>query len=103
MIIEAVTTPTDFKGVIEIFTDIGLAIIPFIGTVAFFIFVLGVARFIKSTGSDKEMKDSKNLLIWGIIGMFIMVTVWGIISFLRSELGFNDNLGIPQVKLNLTK
>lgn len=101
MIALAATTPTDFKGVIELFTDIGLAIIPFIGTVAFLIFILGVARFIKSTGSDKEIKDSKNLLIWGVIGMFILVTIWGIITFLRSELGFNDKLGIPQVKLEV--
>lgn len=97
MIAEAVTKPTDFKEFIEIFTDIGLAVIPFLGTVAFLIFILGVARFIKSTGSDKEIKDSKNLLIWGIIGIFIMVTIWGIIAFLRSEFGFTGGVGIPQI------
>ncbi len=89
--------PTDLKGIIGIFTDIGLAIIPFLGAVAFLVFVWGVARFIRSADSEKEIKDSKNLIIWGIIGLFVLIAIWGIITFLRGEFGFNDAIGIPQI------
>lgn len=85
--------------IIKLFTGIGLKIIPFMGAVAFLVFVLGVAKFIWSSGSEKESKDSKKLLIWGLIGMFVLVTIWGIIYFLQGELGFNDPFGIPQIKL----
>jgi heme/copper-type cytochrome/quinol oxidase subunit 2 len=95
----AVATPTDLAGIIGLFTNIGLAIIPFLGAVAFLVFVWGVARFIKSAGSEKEIKDSKNLIIWGIIGLFVLITIWGIITFLRGEFGFNDKIGIPQINL----
>lgn len=91
--------PRDLTGVINMFIDIGLRIIPFLGTVAFLVFVFGVAKFIRSAGSEKEIKDSKNLLIWGVIGLFVLVTVWGIVSFLRSEFGFGGGVGIPQVRL----
>jgi uncharacterized membrane protein YjfL (UPF0719 family) len=94
----AAASTANLTGIINTFTEIGLAIIPFFGAVAFLVFVLGVARYIKSAGSEKESKDSKNLLIWGVIGIFVLVTAWGIISFLRGEFGFNDKIGIPQIK-----
>ena len=85
--------------IINLFTDIGLKIIPLLGAVAFLAFVLGVARFIKSSGSDKDSKDSKNLLIWGLVGMFVLVTIWGIISFLRGEFDFGSGAAIPQIHI----
>jgi heme/copper-type cytochrome/quinol oxidase subunit 2 len=93
------TTPKNLTEIIGLFTNIGLAIIPFLGAVAFLVFVWGVARFIRSAGSEKEIKDSKNLIIWGIIGLFVLITIWGIITFLRGEFGFNDKIGIPQINL----
>ena len=88
----------DLTGIINLFINIGLKVIPLLGVIAFLIFIWGVARFIKSAGSEKEVKDSKNLLIWGVIGLFVMVSIWGIIFFLRSEFGFGGDVGIPQIE-----
>ncbi len=85
--------------IIKMFTDIGLRLIPLFGAIAFFMFLWGVARFIRAAGNEKELKESKNLLIWGLVGMFILMTIWGIVSFLRSEFGFNSDVGIPQFKI----
>lgn len=84
--------------IINMFIDIGLRVIPFLGAVAFLVFVLGVARFIKASGNEKQIKESKNFLIWGIVGLFVLVTIWGIIAFLRSEFGFGGGEPlIPQI------
>lgn len=96
----AAVAPANLTEIIKLFTEIGLKVIPFLGMVAFLVFVLGVARFIKSAGNEKEIKDSKKLLIWGIVGLFVLVTIWGIISFLRSEFGFTGDIGIPQINFN---
>jgi hypothetical protein len=88
----------NLTGIINMFTKIGLRIIPFLGAVAFLAFVWGIARFIKSAGSEKEVKNSKNILIWGVVGLFVLVTIWGIISFLQSEFGFGGEVGIPQIR-----
>ncbi|MEK7634939.1 MAG: hypothetical protein AAB446_00695 [Patescibacteria group bacterium] len=88
----------DLTGIINLFISLGLRIIPLLGAVAFLFFVWGVARFIKAAGSEKEVKDSKNIIIWGLIGLFVMMSVWGIISFMRSEFDFGDgSFGIPQI------
>lgn len=96
----AVAEPKNLTEIIGLFTNIGLALIPFLGAIAFLAFVWGIARFIKSAGNEKEIKDSKNLIIWGIVGIFILVTVWGIIYFLQGEFGFKtgDTPLIPQIK-----
>lgn len=90
--------PKNLTEIIELFINIGLALIPFMGALAFLSFVLGVARFIKAAGNEKEIKESKNFLIWGVVGMFVLVTIWGIITFLRSEFGFAGTIGIPQIR-----
>ncbi len=92
------TPPKNLTEIIQLFTDIFLKIVPFLGALAFLIFIYGVARFIKSS-SEKEIKDSKNILIWGVIGIFIMVSIWGIIAFLKSEFGFGNNAIVPQIYL----
>lgn len=100
-----VAEPQNLTEIIGLFTSIGLSIIPFLGAVAFLVFVWGVARFIRSAGNEKEIKDSKNLLIWGVIGMFVLITIWGIISFLQTEFGFDygsEKPFIPQIRFNRT-
>jgi hypothetical protein len=92
----------DLAGIIKMFTNIGLKIIPLLGAIAFLVFAWGVARYIKSAGSEKEVKDSKNLLIWGVIGLFILIAIWGIIAFLQGEFGFGGGVfGIPQIRFPL--
>ena len=88
----------DLTAIISLFINLGLKIIPFLGTVAFLVFVLFIVKFIKSAGSEKEIKDSKNLIIWGIVGLLILVSIWGIISFTMGEFGFRGGVIIPQIR-----
>ena len=80
------------------FINLGIKIIPFLGLIAFLLFVFGVGRFIRASG-EKDMKDSKNIIIWGIIGLFVLTTIWGIVVFLQGELGISNTFGIPQIKI----
>lgn len=98
----AAATPTNLTEIIDLFTNIGLKLIPLMGAVAFLVFVWGVAKFIKSAGNEKEIKDSKNMLIWGVVGIFVLVTIWGIVAFMRNEFGFGKGTPlIPQIPKNV--
>jgi hypothetical protein len=58
---------------------IGAIIIPGIFTLAFAVFLWGVFKFVRA--SDKADKDdSKQFIYMGLIGLFVMTSVWGIIS-----------------------
>jgi len=89
---------TNIKTAVEGFSDIGLKLIPLIAIVAFLVFVLGVGRFIRSTGSETEVTKTKNILIWGVIALFILFCIWGIIAFLQGDIFGSIDIGIPQIR-----
>jgi len=68
-----------------------------LAAIAFLAFLLGVGRFIRVSGNETELKKSKSIIIWGIVGLFVLMSIWGIIAFLRSEFGFGNDVGIPQI------
>lgn len=68
---------------------------PFLGllfTVALVLFLYGMFRLVAST--DKSSDDSnkgKQHMLWGIIGMFVMISVFGIMRLILSTLGVQHN------------
>ena len=52
-------------------------------------FVYGLVRYLLSPDNEEIRKSSKSHMLWGIIGMFIMVSVFGIMSLILNTLGEN--------------
>lgn len=50
-------------------------------------FIWGVLRFIWNADSEDARESGKRSMFWGIIGMLIMVSVFGIIKFICSSIG----------------
>ena len=48
--------------------------------VAMIVFFWGVIQFISSADNDSKRNEGKQHLLWGIIGLFIMVAVYGILN-----------------------
>ena len=55
--------------------------------VAFFIW--GIIKFIKNADDTAEHEKGKQFMVWGIIALLILVSLWGIVRFLLV-----DTLGI---------
>lgn len=68
-------------------------VIPLAFTLALLYFFYGIAKYIWSVGTDKE--DGKKIMIWGIIALFVMSSVWGIIYFIREELDIENDSAVP--------
>jgi len=62
-------------------------------------FFWGLAIYIFSAGSDKKKKEGRNIMIYGILALFIMLSVFGIISMLQNtlQLGGGTSIPLPQV------
>jgi Na+/H+-dicarboxylate symporter len=66
-------------------------------------FFWGLAVYIFSAGSDKKKKEGRNIMIYGILALFVMLSVFGIISMLQSTLNLSPNGGsIPIPSVNST-
>jgi len=59
-------------------------IVPLILTLTMVVFIWGLAQFILASGDEKKIESGKKLMIWGIIGFFVAVSIWGIVAVLTS-------------------
>ncbi len=57
--------------------------------VAVVVFIWGIVQFINALNNGGDTKVGKSHMIWGIIGMTVMVSTYGIISMLKS---FTDSM-----------
>ena len=53
---------------------------------ALFYFMWGMMMFLWSL-DEGEHTEGKQHMLWGVIGMFIMVSVWGIIQIIENSFG----------------
>ncbi len=61
-----------------------LIILLFALAVVYFLF--GLAKFLLAQGNEEVRKTSKSHMVWGIVGMFIMVAVFGIMNIILKTL-----------------
>ena len=60
--------------------------IPIVITLALIYFVYGVAKYM--TAKDEEQQqEARNVMIYGTIGLFFIVSVWGIVLLLQQFTG----------------
>ncbi len=88
--------PRDFGGFVCLALDLVTTAIPIVAAIALLVFFWGLAKFILHAGDDKSHETGKELMKWGIISLFVMVSVWGIVLFLT-----NDIFGISLPSLHL--
>ena len=55
--------------------------------VAALTFVMGVIQYIMGTEDETRRTTGRNHMLWGIIGLFIMLSVFGIIDLIASTMG----------------
>ena len=59
---------------------------------ALVLFIWGAARFIWKNDSDEERRTGAQHMLWGIFGMFIMVSVWAILWIIVNTFGLDPNV-----------
>lgn len=89
-------SPTNFKGLVGIFMGLIQTALPVITGLAFLVFIWGLVKFIFRVGGDeKAISDGKNLMIWGLIALFIMLSFIAILAFLYRDISFSGLFGLP--------
>jgi len=48
--------------------------------VATLVFLWGIIRYVIAGGDEDKLKESKQYIVYGLIGLTVMVAVWGIVS-----------------------
>ncbi len=70
---------------------------PIISELALLYFFYGLAKFILNAGDEEKRAEGRSIMIWGIIALFVMVSVWGLVRILSQTFigGNTSSVTIP--------
>ena len=54
--------------------------------IALLVFFWGLVKFIFAQGSETSKLEAKKIMGWGLVALFVMVSIWGLIYFIGDEL-----------------
>ncbi len=57
-------------------------LLPLIITLTLIVFLWGIFKFVMSGGDTEQRREARGYIIWGIIALFVMVSVWGLVNIL---------------------
>ncbi len=67
---------------------LNVVVVPVIFALAFLVFVWGVVKyFILNAGDEAKRAEGRAFVLWGLLGMVLLFSVWGFVNLLLSTLG----------------
>lgn len=69
-------------------------LIPVLLILATIIFIWGIISYIIAAGDAGKQKEARGMILWGVILLFAIVAVWGLVSVLEETTGVK-NTTIP--------
>ena len=67
-------------------------LIIFMFSAAFLYFIYGALEFFINSASAGEKGTGKQHMLWGVVGMFLMISVFGIMKLIESTFGLGSNV-----------
>jgi hypothetical protein len=77
----------DSPEVVKIFRFVIDPLVKLLFAAAVFYFMYGVFKYIKDSDEASSRIDGANHVLWSTVGLFIMISVWGIIEMLQRTIG----------------
>jgi hypothetical protein len=88
-----------FKSIAQIFNwascTLIKTIVPFLFTLATAAFIWGIIQYFINPDNEEKRKKGKSYMIWGIIALFVMISMWGLVGVLSNTFGVKTF--IPQL------
>ena len=79
--------------IINIQAFINSTLIPFVIGLAVLVFIFGLFQFITAGGDEDKLKTARGTIIWGIVIIAVMISVWGLINLVVGTFGLGQSAG----------
>ncbi len=70
------------------------AVIPIMFALALIYFFWGLIQFIRSAGDPKKAAEGKSIMIYGVIAIAVMASIYGLVDWLQTAVGVNGDANI---------
>ncbi len=79
-----------------IINTINNVLVPVVFAIAFIVFLWGAfTTFVVGAGDEEVKTKGKNLMLWGLIGFFVMASVWGLVNILTGTAPLDQTIVKP--------
>ncbi len=97
-LVAAAQTPSNITTLIAFFGDTINRLIPVVIALAVLVFFWGLMVYIFQAGTKGHNRGMK-IMVAGLLGLFVMVSIWGLIRLLQNTLGVSGAVpvALPQV------
>lgn len=59
------------------------------------VFLWGIVRYLSAGDDTEKLKEARRFIIWGIVGLFVMISVWGLVQLLNNTFFIAPDLHTP--------
>jgi TRAP-type C4-dicarboxylate transport system permease small subunit len=73
-----------FADIVQIFINLIKYAIPIVGALALLFFLWGGIQLMINTGNVQAISDGKKRIFYGIIALFFMFAIWGLMALLTN-------------------
>ena len=87
---------TDFKSLMQLFLNLLSVFMTLLYAAAFVSFFWGIVLYIFNTDDSKKREEGTKWMVWSVVALFVMITLWGIIGLFTRTFGISSLL-IPQL------
>ena len=87
-----------FKDLVEVIIGRVDTLFTVLLALTFVFFLFHLAKYIAKSGEEDSRSESRNYMVYAVIGLFCIVAFWGILRFFDGV--FGTPTGIPRVTPN---
>ncbi len=73
------------------------AVIPLLGALALAGFVYGIIKYFLNPDNEEKRKDGKSFMLWGLITLFVIVSIWGLVRIFSNTFLGTENIALPKL------
>ncbi len=70
-------------------------VVPLLFSLAVVGFIWGIITYYLNPTNEEKRKNGKTFMLWGVIALFVMISMWGLVGVLSNTFGIKTFL--PQV------
>ncbi len=85
-------TESTWRNIFVVIRNIAYMAIPVIFALGLIIFLWGLLMFLRAAGDENAADEGKRRIIWGVVIMFVMIAVWGLVGILSQLSGIQPGI-----------
>lgn len=72
-------------------------VVPFLFGLALVLFLVGIVKYVKSGDNEEAREAGRGLMLFGIIALFVMTAVWGLVKILYATIFPGQSFELPSL------